>query len=291
MDSTPPDFDDSTSRRGNLRAADFIIVNVGLYYIFLECSFITSDDATRNEYRTHARLCQCNLETALSNLSLILPRTYEVVEALLLGAMYASEVSRTSLAWLLNSTAITIGQTLGFHRAPSPSSITIEANDNRNYQALLFWMGYTMDKGLALRLGYAPIMSEDDINVSESAIDSVHDSWSDILRAWVVHAKLQGRMYTQLYSAAALALPISQRQSKVPALVAEMRTMIAEALQLAAMTGDLDHSCSTTPENYTIRSITVHSNLVNFLGSLTLVYRAGGDLYAEDCLQSAKEAM
>ncbi|EGU73781.1 hypothetical protein FOXB_15689 [Fusarium oxysporum f. sp. conglutinans Fo5176] len=276
---------------GNFSQADFIIVNVGLYYIFLECSFINSDDATRNEYRTHARLCQCNLETALSNLSLILPRTYEVVEALLLGAMYASEVSRTSLAWLLNSTAITIGQTLGFHRAPSRSSVTIEGNDNRDYQALLFWMGYTMDKGLALRLGYAPIMSEEDINVSESAIDSVHDSWSDILRAWVVHAKLQGRIYTQLYSAAALALPISQRQSRVPALVAEMRTMIAEALQLAAMTGDLDHSCSTTPENYTIRSITVHSNLVNFLGSLTLVYRAGGDLYAEDCLQSAKEAM
>ncbi|ENH67754.1 hypothetical protein FOC1_g10001225 [Fusarium oxysporum f. sp. cubense race 1] len=34
---------------GNFSQADFIIVNVGLYYIFLECSFINSDDATRNE--------------------------------------------------------------------------------------------------------------------------------------------------------------------------------------------------------------------------------------------------
>ncbi|KAF4972244.1 hypothetical protein FSARC_1141 [Fusarium sarcochroum] len=276
---------------GKFNQAEFIIVNAGLYYIFLEYSFVILDDNIRHEYGMHAQLCRSNLETALANLGLVLPHTYDTIEALLLGATYAIEVSRTSLAWLLNSTAITIGQTLGFHRSQSPSAITVEKEDKHDRKDLLFWMAYSLDKGLALRLGYAPLISDDDINVSMSAIDSIHGCWSDIFRAWVFHARLQGRIYDQLYCAAALMLPVSQRKARVPPLVSELRAMISEALQMAAKTGDLDQGHSTVPENYTLRSVFVHSNLVSFLGSLTLIYRAGGESYGDDCLQSAREAM
>ncbi|KAF5963680.1 fungal specific transcription factor factor domain-containing protein [Fusarium bulbicola] len=271
--------------------ADFIIVNAGLYYIFLECSFIAEGDTTRQEYRAHAQVCQSNLETALSSLSLVLPHNYDTVEALLLGATYAIEVSRASLAWLLNSTAITIGQTLGFHRSASLSAVSTDKNIKHDDQALLFWTAYTFDKGLALRLGYAPIMTDDDINVSMSPIDSISFGWSDIFRAWVSHATLQGRIYDQLYCASALVLPASHRQARVPPLVAEMRTLIAEAFEMAANDKDRDQSSSEFPPNYTLRSVFVHANLVSFLGSLTLIYRGCGEAYVDDCLQSAREAM
>ncbi|KAK7425778.1 hypothetical protein QQZ08_007754 [Neonectria magnoliae] len=252
---------------GNFSQAAFIIVNAGLYYLFLECSFVAGDDATCNEYRAHAQLCQCNLETALTNLSLMLPHNYETIEALILGASYAIEASRASLAWLLNSTAVTIGQTLGFHRSPPSSSVTIEGSGKYDNRAVLFWCAYSLDKGLSVRLGYAPLIADDDITISTSTLDLMDNSWSEILHSWVSHATVQGRMYDQLYCAAALALPVSQRQARVPGLATEMRGMIVDALQMAAKARDSGHKDSTRPT------------------------RGAGEAFADECLQSAREAM
>ena len=63
--------------------AVFVIVNVGLYYIFQEKSL--TDEFQSGEYLKYHYLCRDNLETALSNWPLLQLPNKEMIEALLLG--------------------------------------------------------------------------------------------------------------------------------------------------------------------------------------------------------------
>lgn len=65
--------------------ATFIVVNGGLFYIFSEYSYTVKDEETRDNYRKYLKLCHANLETALANLSLLMPARMESIEALTLG--------------------------------------------------------------------------------------------------------------------------------------------------------------------------------------------------------------
>lgn len=69
------DFSDST----------FVIVNAGLYYMFLEQHSFAPDKATKEEYEPYIQICRVNLETALANMSLFMSNKVETVQALLLG--------------------------------------------------------------------------------------------------------------------------------------------------------------------------------------------------------------
>jgi hypothetical protein len=70
------DFSDST----------FIIVNVGLYYLFLEQHHLTVDNKPlKDEFASHLYTSRINLETALANMSLFMSTKIETVQALLMG--------------------------------------------------------------------------------------------------------------------------------------------------------------------------------------------------------------
>ena len=77
--------------------ATFIVVNGGLFYVFSEYSYTVKDDETRENYRKYLKLCHVNLETALANLSLLMPARMESVEALTLGVSFLPFVSRAIL--------------------------------------------------------------------------------------------------------------------------------------------------------------------------------------------------
>lgn len=65
--------------------ATFIVVNGGLYNVFIEWSFMAKDHETREECQKYLSLCRNNLETALANLNLLTPARAESIEALALG--------------------------------------------------------------------------------------------------------------------------------------------------------------------------------------------------------------
>lgn len=67
--------------------ATFIVVNGGLYNVFVEWSFMAKDHETREECRKYLGLCRNNLETALVNLNLLMPARAESIEALALGVL------------------------------------------------------------------------------------------------------------------------------------------------------------------------------------------------------------
>lgn len=70
--------------------ATFIVVNGGLFYVFSEYSYTVKDEETRESYRKYLKLCHANLETALANLSLLMPARMESIEALTLGVRFSA---------------------------------------------------------------------------------------------------------------------------------------------------------------------------------------------------------
>lgn len=65
----------------------FVIVNAGLYYLFLEQHAAASDKATKDEFEPFIHFCRVNLETALANMSLFMSAKLETIQALFIGVM------------------------------------------------------------------------------------------------------------------------------------------------------------------------------------------------------------
>lgn len=70
---------------GEMSHADMIIVNAGLYWLFLECKNVTIDPVKRSQLQSHAGICRDNLETILSLLPFHLPMAMDTVFALSLA--------------------------------------------------------------------------------------------------------------------------------------------------------------------------------------------------------------
>lgn len=292
--------------------ATFIIVNAGLYYLFQEKSVTAETDAQVSEYTGYYELCRNNLETGLANLKFFLGASMETIEALLLGASYAIEVSRPSLAWQLNTTAAQLCQDLGYHRVTGGTvsgdeSVTV-LNDKK---AILFWFSYMLDRGLALRLGRAPIIQDFDVTLPR-VIGQVNatDMWKEVLRLWIAHSDIQGQIYEKLYSPTSLSHPVNQRIEAAQILANKLKLIAEQASMLR--TGEM-HRHSHAGRDGDARKVTVtkmvmKSDQVSFLSSLTLVYRAipavavshggGGpgfhpvpSTFTSECIETARLAM
>lgn len=72
----------------------FIIVNSGLYYLFQDKHILDDNEAATSDILKHQLICRDNLETALSNLPLLMTARPDSIQALLLGV-------RASRRWLL----------------------------------------------------------------------------------------------------------------------------------------------------------------------------------------------
>ncbi|KAF3759989.1 hypothetical protein M406DRAFT_95615 [Cryphonectria parasitica EP155] len=284
--------------------ATFIIVNAGLYYLFQEKSVTAATDAAVREYTGYYELCRANLETGLAHLRFFLGATMETIEALLLGASYAIEVSRPSLAWQLNTTAAQLCQDLGYHRVTGgtvgadgsePSSVTTVLDDKK---AILFWFSYMLDRGLALRLGRAPIIQDFDVTLPR-VIGRVNatEMWKEVLRLWIAHADVQGQIYERLYSPASLAHPPARRADAARTLAARLKIIEEQASLLR--TGDINRHArdGTDARKVVVAEMVMKSDQVSFLSSLTLVYRAipsrfpGASTFAGECIDTARLAM
>ncbi|KAJ3459334.1 hypothetical protein MRS44_015407 [Fusarium solani] len=136
--------------------AEFIIANSFLSYIFAEHAVIHGD-ATSQEY---CNLCRSNLGNAISRLPLFLPASMEMIAALTLGALHSVEDSKASRAWTLLSNALSLCQTLGYHRLCNSRRGTGAAQDA---QKQLFWAVFGYESGLSLRLGRSSGIRDGDI--------------------------------------------------------------------------------------------------------------------------------
>lgn len=283
--------------------ASFIITVAGLFYILQEraCTEQERDPALAADYQRYEAMCRDSLETVLAHFSLIQPAKRENIEALLLGSSYAVEIAKPSLAWQLNCAASQLCLTMGYHRALPPPSESQElpqssrgslggsgGNNNnssstgisnrdayeQSKRLVLFWFTYTLDKGLALRLGRPSVIRDYDITVPWQ-VGPIRDwdEYRDTLNVWIRHARVQGRMYDELYSPAALQRPMDARVRTVVELVAELRELrvLVPVLRAEDKKPPRDPS---KPYEPTLIEILTKSDEVSFLSSIALCYRA-----------------
>ncbi|KAK1466484.1 fungal specific transcription factor [Colletotrichum cuscutae] len=200
--------------------ADLIIVNAGLYWLLLECKNVTTDPDEKADYTEQATMCRANLETVLSSLPFHLPSTMDTTYAMTLAATYCLDVCKTSAAWNFIATASHMSQTLGMH------SIVTMINDDpevKREKLKLFWLIYVHEKALSLRLGRSSTIRDNEITVPPMAINSRSEqAIFGQLQKWTELARLQGMVYDQIYSPAALIQPQSVRVAKARRLASEL---------------------------------------------------------------------
>ncbi|KAK3354419.1 hypothetical protein B0H65DRAFT_437777 [Neurospora tetraspora] len=281
--------------------ATFIVVNAGLFYLFQEKATRVDEAHQAEKLLEYRNLCRDNLETALMALPLFMPARKESIEALLLAASYAVEASRFTLAWQLNSSAVMICQTLGYHRLPATTSGASSANDDvsNDTKSALFWFAYMLDKGLSLRFGRSSMIQDYDIAIPKrmGRTINVADFWKEMLNLWIEHAEVMGKAYEQLYSIAALSRPPEQRIESARQLVEAIKGIARENDELirhARETGKL--ADSGRRDGFTV-TLMLRSDEVTYWASLCLIYRAipaapgFGSTFNPECIEAARRAV
>ncbi|KAI1409868.1 fungal-specific transcription factor domain-containing protein [Hypoxylon sp. FL1857] len=269
--------------------ATFILVISGLAYVFLEAGLGAKDPEEKAKYDTYYAMCQKNLETVLSQLNLLMPATLENIEALLMAASFSIDISRPSLAWLLNSHASHMCRTLGLHQIHTMKD---DSPQRKADKSLLFWCTYMLDKGLSLRLGRASILQDYDISLPHIAPEAkAAYPGTEVMTLWIKHAQVQGRIYERLYSPGALRQPDSYRVEQVGMLAAEQKHLMAQSMELFV---EFENSDDAEGRMF---ALMLKSDEVSYLSSLALTYRAmppagtRSRTFSDECIDAARAAM
>jgi hypothetical protein len=121
-------------------------------------------------------------------------------------------------------------QTLGYHRM---SSMEQDPPEVQKQKQCLFWSVYTLLNLLALRLGRASVIQDFDIGLpSPFETFACDDIWGKVCALWTKQAMMHNKVYTTLYSPAALNQPESVRVSHARSLAAEMNSTIMEPFEV-----------------------------------------------------------
>ncbi|KAF5678495.1 C6 transcription factor [Fusarium heterosporum] len=274
------DFTDST----------FVIVNVGLYYLFLEQHSLAMDRALKDEFASHLHTSRVNLETGLANMSLFMSVKIETVQSLIMGTLYSIDVCRPSVAWHLNSAAAQMCQTAGFHRKEH----AMRNPEDAGIKSILFWYIYTTDKALAIRLGRAPVIQDWEVDIPRTfnfeGILSLETK--AVASMWLSAATLQGQVYEQLFCPAALAQPPAVLVERALSLAAQCRQVEAEAQQSREMAIASLEKIGASP----LVDVHLKGDEVQLLSTMTLIYRAipapegSASRFCDECIDTARRA-
>jgi hypothetical protein len=116
-----------------------------------------------------------------------------------------------------------IVQSLGWHRS---SSIKDDSVPLRRQKLVIFWMLYTIDKNLSLRLGQASLIQDYDIDLPLPGVDpSAPLATLSRLNIWIDTARVMGAIYQQLFSPGALKQTDAARYQSVQQLLRLVETL------------------------------------------------------------------
>ncbi|KAF5574542.1 hypothetical protein FPCIR_13554 [Fusarium pseudocircinatum] len=276
----------------NFSLPTFLIANATLRYLFQEKAQSTQVPLSREEYRKLSQLCQDNLEAAMHKFSVLAPPSLENVEAFLLGAIYAIEVSQPMLAWQLVSGAGGICQTLGWHQLVPNSDSTTDRKIS------LFWLTYLLDKGLSLRLGRPAVIHDDEITLPERFDKAdVPGGWKDLFTQRIRHSRLVGRAYQDLYSPSALRKSPQERGERARTLMAALKRIMDDSLMPLGQAHLMERNTGTfgSAPNRMIKTV-LKADEVWYWTTLTFIRRAipstegGHGAASPACLESARRA-
>ncbi|KAF4999996.1 hypothetical protein FGRMN_2077 [Fusarium graminum] len=271
--------------------ADFILVNVGLMYMFMDRQQRSKSKKEQDDCEEHCKKLRENAETALANLPFHLPATSNMISALLLGAFYAIEISKPSLAWTLSSKASELCQTLGYHR------ISTMKNDkplDAQKKKFLFWNVYYIDKSLSLRLGRASTIQDWDVTVPLPSPDPTDSTpLSAFISLWVATARCQGHIYELLYSPGSMNQSDDTRRYRAQKLVADLDDIARRGQELSR---SREKEVKTKLGEDFFDFILISDDVLR-LSLRTLIYRAtpapphSRGIFIPECIEAARATL
>ncbi|KAF4963536.1 hypothetical protein FSARC_8473 [Fusarium sarcochroum] len=248
--------------------ADFILVNLGLMYMFTDRMQRSNDQQEREESEKYSNALRENTETALVNLPFHLPVTSNMISALLLGGFYAIEISKPSLSWTLICKASELCQTLGYHRV---SSMKNDKPREAQRKQFLFWNVYFIDKSLSLRLGRASTIQDWDVTVPLPPANPINATpLSAFISLWVATARCQGQIYELLYSPDSMTQSDDVRRFRAQKLVGDLQDISRRSKELGR---NQENEVRTKLGGYFMDFVIVSDDVLR-MSLLTLIYRA-----------------
>ncbi|KAG5811321.1 hypothetical protein H9Q74_004839 [Fusarium xylarioides] len=271
--------------------ADFILVNVGLMYMFTDRQQRTTDAKEQEECEGYMKTLRENTETALANLPFNLPATSNMISALLLGAFYAIEISKPSLSWTLSCKASELCQTLGYHRI---STMKNDKPREAQRKQFLFWNTYFIDKSLSLRLGRASTIQDWDVTVPLLTSNPPNATpLSAFICLWVATARCQGHIYELLYSPDSMTQSDDVRRFRAQKLVNDLKDISRRSKELSKTR---EKEVKTNLGEYFFDFILISDDVLR-LSLLTLIYRATPGppnskvTFIPECIEAARATL
>ncbi|RSL69291.1 hypothetical protein CEP53_002264 [Fusarium sp. AF-6] len=210
---------------GPMTDAELIIVHLGLYWLFYECSGVSTDISTKHDYVAEACVCKDSLEILLSNLSFHTPATVDYVHAMYVAALYCLQMNKPNAAWTFVTKASLLGQAIGMNSSLTMSS---EITEQRQYKNRLFWAMYCLEKSISLRLGRCSTIRDHDVTIPQPLAEQrTSPDWYNSLPEGIELSRLFGMVFDDLHSPSALVQPVPVRRSRAKALAAKMERRIA----------------------------------------------------------------
>ncbi|KAF5011950.1 hypothetical protein FDECE_1956 [Fusarium decemcellulare] len=271
--------------------SDFIILNIALHSIYLHQSILSPGQMDEKDSWDEYQLqCAANAEKALAALPLHISPTYDMVLALVFGAIYFVEILKPSLAWTFVTTAQQTSLRLGFHTQEHGAD---EGSDIPNKNGLLFWVIYFLEKSLSVRLGRSSTIPPYDITVPFPGGDDPLPSWMTYFRLQVNQATLAGAVYDGLYCAQALRLTDGVRRQRVDNLSQQLSGIWEEARVLNQTLLDRE----TDQDTRELLTLLWSSDDVTYLSVSALIHRAVPSqtstttIFTDECIASARAAL
>ncbi|KAI6321217.1 hypothetical protein MCOR30_007993 [Pyricularia oryzae] len=168
-------------------------------------------------------------------------------------------------------------------------------NGKTNIKVLIFWYVYTIEKALALRLGYSSVIRDHDITIPYTLDTSVQPGpFSGLVNAWVKLAVIQSRAYEQLYSPQALAQPREVTVSCARGLGRQLEAVMDEAKRARDALAE-----AVGPDSKYTGSLDMQlkGDEIICYTTLTLIYRAlpapegSVDSFDAQCVEAARRVL
>ncbi|KAF1976609.1 fungal-specific transcription factor domain-containing protein [Bimuria novae-zelandiae CBS 107.79] len=293
MPNVKETFRDAYQHPADASAGRRLLVFGVLTHLFYEFSCYPVVDKRVESYRSHGRVCERQMEVALSQLDFYLSATYENILGLLVGSAHAIELCKPSLCWTMISTATHLAQNLGYHRYETMKD---DPAEERNAKIIVFWFIYMMDKTLSLRLGRASIIQDWDLSLPYPDVDSDHTRFGSLVQQgqkgtqmllyWIGVAQIQGQVYEKLFSPAGFLRPPEERARTAKELVESLNKCWSERGETVKL---------TFPGSFSyIGDIFYHADVVMHYSTCALIQRAispDNVSFSHDCLESSRAAL
>ncbi|KAF4839867.1 hypothetical protein CGCSCA4_v010924 [Colletotrichum siamense] len=197
----------------------WIIVNIGLFYMFLNLKrpFYAQIGVNYAIIHEYSQQLKDNIEAALQSLRLCNDPSMEACQALALLYTFCNKSGRSALAWQMISAASRMCIDLGWHRLP-------KEGPRVSKERQIFWHVYVHDKGMAFTLGRSPSIHPCDVStpkptVPDDYVPGVPVQYAitgdhnvrGLYAGYVDYAIIVGDMHIQLFSASALQQPQQSR--------------------------------------------------------------------------------